>query len=106
MLDPVQLVKVGQFVTITLEQGTVRIKTVAKALESGSFGQTIRVKNEATKDVFQVVLTGPQTATMNLGTPVASATPLAQDSAAHGAPDSAAAPAAARAGADRTLGRR
>ncbi|HEY7090183.1 MAG TPA: flagellar basal body P-ring formation chaperone FlgA [Tepidisphaeraceae bacterium] len=74
MLDPVQLVKVGQYVTVTLEQGTVRIKTVAKALEGGSFGQTIRVKNEATKDVFQVVLTGPQTATMNLATPVAAAT--------------------------------
>jgi flagella basal body P-ring formation protein FlgA len=70
-IDPTQLVKVGQYVTITLNQGTVRIKTVARAMESGSYGQTIRVKNETTKDVFQVVLTGPQTATMNLGTSVA-----------------------------------
>lgn len=66
MIDPVQLVRTGQFVTVTLEQGTVKIKTVARAMESGTYGQTIRVKNEATKDVFQVVLTGPQTATMNL----------------------------------------
>jgi flagella basal body P-ring formation protein FlgA len=73
LIDPVQLVKVGQFVTVTLEQGTVRIKTVARAMEGGSYGQTIRVKNEATREVFQVVLTGPQTATMNLATPVASA---------------------------------
>jgi flagella basal body P-ring formation protein FlgA len=72
LIDPVQLVKVGQFVTVTLDQGTVRLKTVAKAMESGSYGQTIRVKNEATKEVFQVVLTGPQTATMNLGAPLAS----------------------------------
>jgi flagella basal body P-ring formation protein FlgA len=75
MVDAVQLVKAGQFVTVTLTQGTVNIKTVAKALEGGTYGQTIRVKNEATKDVFQVILTGPQTATMNLSSPP----PAAQD---------------------------
>jgi flagella basal body P-ring formation protein FlgA len=73
MIDPMQLVKIGQFVTITLDQGTVKIKTVARAMEGGSYGQTIRVKNEATKDLFQVVVTGPQSATMNLGLPIASA---------------------------------
>ncbi|HMB96029.1 MAG TPA: flagellar basal body P-ring formation chaperone FlgA [Tepidisphaeraceae bacterium] len=73
MIDPVQLVKTGQFVTITLEQGTVKIKTVARAMEGGAYGQTIRVKNEATKDIYQVVITGPQQATMNLTSPVASA---------------------------------
>jgi flagella basal body P-ring formation protein FlgA len=72
-IDPLQLVKIGQFVTITLDQGTVKIKTVARALEGGSFGETIRVKSEATNDVFQVVLTGPQTGTMNLDSPVATA---------------------------------
>jgi flagella basal body P-ring formation protein FlgA len=75
MIDPVQLVKTGQFVTITLDQGTVKIRTVARAMEAGSFGQTIRVKNEATNDVYQVVVTGPQAATMNLTAPVASAGP-------------------------------
>jgi flagella basal body P-ring formation protein FlgA len=65
MVDPVPLVKSGQYVTVTLSQGSVQIKTVAKAMEGGSFGQTIRVKNESTKDVFEVTLTGPQTATMN-----------------------------------------
>jgi flagella basal body P-ring formation protein FlgA len=65
MIDPVQLVKSGQFVTITLQSGGVQLKTVARALEGGSFGQTIKVKNETTKDIFDVVLTGPQTATMN-----------------------------------------
>ena len=64
-----QLVKAGQYVTITLQQGAVSIKSVAKALEGGSYGQTIRVKNESTRDVFQVILTGPQTATMNLSAP-------------------------------------
>jgi flagella basal body P-ring formation protein FlgA len=64
-----QLVKAGQYVTITLQQGAVSIKSVATALEGGSYGQTIRVKNESTRDVFQVILTGPQTATMNLSAP-------------------------------------
>ena len=40
------------------------MKTVARAMEEGSYGQTIRVKNEGTKDVFAVVMTGPQEATM------------------------------------------
>jgi flagella basal body P-ring formation protein FlgA len=75
-----QLVKAGQYVTITLQQGAVSIKSVAKALEGGSYGQTIRVKNEATRDVFQVILTGPQTATMNLSAPPPGASPAAPSS--------------------------
>jgi flagella basal body P-ring formation protein FlgA len=65
MVDAVPLVKSGQFVTVTVTQGGVQIQTVATALESGSFGQTIRVRNEETRDVFEVTMTGPQTATMN-----------------------------------------
>ena len=52
----------GQYVTITMSNGTVQIKTVAKALERGCFGQTVRVRNETTKEFFEVVMTGPQTA--------------------------------------------
>jgi flagella basal body P-ring formation protein FlgA len=51
-------------VTVNVNQGAVRIKTAGKAMEAGSFGQTIRVKNEATGDVYEVVLTGPQEATL------------------------------------------
>jgi flagella basal body P-ring formation protein FlgA len=64
LVEAVPLAKVGQFITVTLERGTVRVKSVAKALEGGCYGQTIRVKNEATKDVYQVILTGPQEASM------------------------------------------
>lgn len=64
MVDPVQLVKTGQYVTVSVHQGAIQLKTVAKAMESGSMGQVIRVKNETTRDVFQVTLTGPQTAVM------------------------------------------
>lgn len=70
MIDPVQLVKNGQFISVMLEQGSVKIKTVARAMESGGKGQTIRVKNEMTKEVFQVILTGPGEASMNLSAPV------------------------------------
>ena len=73
MVDAVPLVQSGQFVTITLERGGVRVKTVARAMEGGSFGQTVRVKNEATRDIYEVVLTGPQEGTLN--TPKPSAEP-------------------------------
>jgi flagella basal body P-ring formation protein FlgA len=78
MVDPVPLVKSGQFVTITLSQGAIQVKTVAKALEGGSFGQTIRVKNETTRDVFEVTLTGPQTATMNTPSAASAREPAAK----------------------------
>jgi len=65
MVDAVPLVKSGQFVTVTVTEGGVQIKTVAQAMEAGSYGQTIRAKNEETRDVFEVTMTGPQTATMN-----------------------------------------
>ena len=64
LVEALPMAKVGQFITVTLSRGGVRIKSVGKAMEGGSFGQTIRVKNEATRDVYQVVLTGPQEATL------------------------------------------
>ncbi|MDB5353554.1 MAG: flagella basal body P-ring formation protein FlgA [Phycisphaerales bacterium] len=65
MVDPVALAKSGQFITITLVQGNIRVKTVARAMEGGSFGQTIKVKNEATLEVYEIVLTGPQEGTIS-----------------------------------------
>jgi flagella basal body P-ring formation protein FlgA len=64
LIDPVPLARNGQYVTVTLNQGGLQIRTVAKAMESGSFGQTIKVKNEQTQDVYDATLTGPQQATM------------------------------------------
>jgi flagella basal body P-ring formation protein FlgA len=68
LVNAVPLVQPGQFVTVSLERGGIQVKTVARAMEGGSFGQTVKVKNEATKDVYEVVLTGPQEGT--LGPPV------------------------------------
>jgi flagella basal body P-ring formation protein FlgA len=64
LVEAVPLAKAGQLVTVTLDHGTVRVKGVAKALEGGCYGQTIRVKNEATRDIYQVILTGPQEASL------------------------------------------
>jgi flagella basal body P-ring formation protein FlgA len=65
LIEAAPLVRSGQLVTVTLEQGKVQITTVARAMEGGSFGQTIRAKNEATGNVYEVTLTGPQTARMS-----------------------------------------
>ena len=64
MVEAVPLAKTGQFVTVTLNQGSIRVTTVARAMETGSYGQTIKVRNDETKDIFDVTLIGPQTATM------------------------------------------
>jgi flagella basal body P-ring formation protein FlgA len=64
MVEAVPLARVGQLVTVNLSQGAVRVKSVARAMEGGSYGQRIRVKNEATNDFYDVVLTGPQEATL------------------------------------------
>jgi flagella basal body P-ring formation protein FlgA len=63
-VQAVPLARPGQFVTVLLNRGAVTVKTVARAMEEGSYGQTIKVKSEATRDVFEVVLTGPQEATL------------------------------------------
>ena len=65
LVDPVPLVKSGQFVTVSLAQGRIRVKTVGRAMDTGAFGETVRVRNESTNDVYDVVITGPQEATMN-----------------------------------------
>ena len=64
MVEAVPLAKTGQYVTVTLNEGSVRVTTVARAMETGSYGQSIKVRNDETKDIFDVTLIGPQTATM------------------------------------------
>lgn len=77
LVDPVQLVRPGQFVTIEHGVGSVKIKIVARAVDGGSYGQTIRVKNETTREIYRATVTGPQTASIN---PV----PMTQDPVALG----------------------
>jgi flagella basal body P-ring formation protein FlgA len=69
MVEAVPLARVGQLITVSLAQGNVRVKSVARALEGGSFGQRIRVRNESTNDIYDVVLTGQQEATIGESAP-------------------------------------
>jgi len=62
LVDAVPLVKAGQLVTVNLTRGTVQLRSVARAMEQGALGQTIRVRNENTRDVLDVTVTGPQEA--------------------------------------------
>jgi flagella basal body P-ring formation protein FlgA len=65
LVDPVPMVRSGQLVTVTLTRGTVQLRSVARAMEQGTRGQTIRVRNENSRDVLYVVVTGPQEARMD-----------------------------------------
>jgi len=64
LVDALPLVRPGQLVTVSLTVGTVRVKTIGRALEAGSYGQSVKVRNDATRDVFEIVMTGPQEGTM------------------------------------------
>jgi len=65
LVEAVPLVRNGQLVTITINQGGIRITAAGKAMENGSYGQTIRVRNEETRDVYEVTVTGPQQAVLS-----------------------------------------
>lgn len=64
LVEAMPLVKSGQLVTVVASQGAVRVRTVARALDNGAYGQAIRVRNEATRDIVRVTVTGPQEATV------------------------------------------
>jgi flagella basal body P-ring formation protein FlgA len=65
MVEAAPLVKTGQLVTVTVEQGHVQITSAARAMEGGSYGQVIKVKNEATNNIFEVTITGAQAAKLS-----------------------------------------
>lgn len=65
MVNPVPLVRQGQLVTITITSGGVSITAVARAMEQGVYGQTVRVRNEETRETYEVIVTGPQRAQMS-----------------------------------------
>lgn len=72
MLAPVEFARAGQLVTVLMRRGGVEVKSVATALQNGAGGDSIKVKNETTNQVFQVTLTGHQTAVLGASDPVAS----------------------------------
>jgi flagella basal body P-ring formation protein FlgA len=54
------LVREGELVTVQLVRNGIEIRVLAKALESGSFGQVIRATSDATGQEIQVAMTAPQ----------------------------------------------
>lgn len=60
-VEPLPLVKRGDFVTVYRRQAGLLVRTVGKALGGGSYGDTISVKNEGSKRSYEATITGPQT---------------------------------------------
>ncbi len=60
MVQPVPMVKTGQLVTVTMTRGSFAVTTVGRAMEEGAFGQTIHVRSDESKEVFDVTVTGQQ----------------------------------------------
>jgi flagella basal body P-ring formation protein FlgA len=47
----------GQFMTVALRIGQFDVETVARAMDTAATGEICRAKNEATGDVYRVVIT-------------------------------------------------
>jgi len=60
MLEPVQMVRVGELVNVLVDTGRIQIKWVAEARETGAMGQIIRIRKPLTREEFDATVTGPQ----------------------------------------------
>lgn len=60
MFEPLLLVRSGQVVTVISRQGAFEVRSVARAIEGGSYGQSVRVRNDDTNETLQGIITGPQ----------------------------------------------
>jgi flagella basal body P-ring formation protein FlgA len=63
------LVARGDIVTVWVRQGGLVIKSAAKALHPGTYGEVIDVKDESSGQTYSVKVTGPDTAEMNSSPP-------------------------------------
>jgi flagella basal body P-ring formation protein FlgA len=63
-VDAVPLARPGQLVTVMISEGAVQIRTVGRALDGGTYGQSIRIRNEQTREIYRAVLVGPQEAAL------------------------------------------
>jgi flagella basal body P-ring formation protein FlgA len=62
MIEAVQMVRLGELVTVTVYNGRVQLKWIAEAREHGTLGQSIRVRRPNTREEFSVMVTGPHQA--------------------------------------------
>ena len=66
-LAPDVLIKRGDLVTVTVNQGRLRIRTVGRATENGERGAIIALRNDATRETFYATVTGPRRASIDSG---------------------------------------
>jgi flagella basal body P-ring formation protein FlgA len=64
-IQQVPLAKTGQPIAVEVDTGGIMVRQTMKALEGGGMGQTIRVRNEQSKQVISVRLIGPQQAVVD-----------------------------------------
>ena len=61
-----QLVSRGDLVTVSLQAGQMSLKTQGRAIEAGSLGDVVRVKNSKSKKVVETRVTGKGTVKVSL----------------------------------------
>jgi len=54
-----QVIKQGEVVTVTFEDGGVSLSLQAKALSGAGVGEALNVQNTTSKKIVQAVVTGP-----------------------------------------------
>ncbi len=73
-MEPVPLILRNDLVTVTTRIGNVTVSSSAKAMAPASYGQSIELRNEASKQTFLGVVTGPKTAELVAGASMPPAT--------------------------------
>jgi len=61
-VEPVPLIQRNDLVTVWVRRGGISVKGAAKAMETKGYGETVLLKNEASRQEFAAVVTGPRTA--------------------------------------------
>ena len=67
------LVRRGELISLWSRFGGVAVQTTGKAMDEGSFGDTIRARTEPNREILHVVITGPKTAEIRAGSGLAMA---------------------------------
>ena len=63
-LAPRLLVRRGQYVSLALVSNGVELRTLARALDDGGYGQSVKLRNDTTGEILHAVVTGPQSGTL------------------------------------------
>jgi flagellar basal body P-ring formation protein FlgA len=65
-VETVPLVQRNDLVTVSVRRGGLIITAAARALGSGSYGDTVSLRSESSKETFIGVVTGPKTVALTL----------------------------------------